>query len=37
VSIILGLAISEMHVTSLQFGYRCNSYELEALGYTWVT
>jgi hypothetical protein len=47
--IILGLAIGGMHVSSIGlaaggmpvsfgcFGYRCDSCELVALGYSWVT
>jgi hypothetical protein len=47
--IVLGLAIGGMPMSSIslatggmplsvgQFGYRCNSCELVALGYIWVT
>jgi hypothetical protein len=47
VSIVLGLVISGMHVSSVglatggmsvsvgQFGYRCGSCEFVALGYSW--
>jgi hypothetical protein len=49
VCIVLGLATGGMHVISVglatggmpmsvgQFGYRCDSCELVALGYNWVT
>jgi hypothetical protein len=49
VSIVLGLAIGGMHMSSVglvtsgilmsvgQFGYRCDSCGLVALGYSWVT
>jgi hypothetical protein len=49
VGIILGLATGGMLVRSVdlatdgmpmsfgRFGYRCNSFELVALGYSWVT
>jgi hypothetical protein len=49
VCMVLGLATGGMHVSSVglatggmpmsvgQFGYRCDSCELVALGYSWVT
>jgi hypothetical protein len=33
VGIVLGLAIGGMPASFGQFGYRCDSYELVALGY----
>jgi hypothetical protein len=32
-----GLATGGMPMNVGQFGYRCDSYELVALGYSWVT
>jgi hypothetical protein len=37
VSIVLCLDTGRVPVRSIQFGYRCNAYELEALGFSWVT
>jgi hypothetical protein len=37
VSIVLGLAIGGIPVSFDQFSYRCDSCELVALGYSWVT
>jgi hypothetical protein len=45
VCMVLGLATGGMPVSFIdfcyrsvgQFGYRCDSYELVALGYSWVT
>jgi hypothetical protein len=37
VGIVLGLATSGMPVSFAQFGYKCDSCELVALGYSWVT
>jgi hypothetical protein len=34
--ITLGMATGGMHVSSVDFGYRCDSCELVALGYSWV-
>jgi hypothetical protein len=36
-SALLVLATGGMPVSVGQFGYRCDSYELVALGYSWVT
>jgi hypothetical protein len=36
VSIVLSLTICGMHVSSVRFGYRCDSCEFLALGYSWV-
>jgi hypothetical protein len=33
----VGFGYSGMPVSVGQFGYRCDSYELVALGYSWVT
>jgi hypothetical protein len=33
----VGLATGGMPMSVGQFGYRCDSYELVALGYSWVT
>jgi hypothetical protein len=33
----VGLATGERHVSVGQFGYRCDTCDLVALGYSWVT
>jgi hypothetical protein len=37
VNVVHGLATCGMSVSFGRFGYRCDSYELVALGYNWVT
>jgi hypothetical protein len=37
VSIVLDLTTRGMHLSFGRFGYMCDTCELEALGYTWVT
>ncbi len=37
VCVVLGLATGGMPVSVGQFGYRCDSCELVALGYSWMT
>jgi hypothetical protein len=37
VSMVLGLATGGMHVSFGWFDYRCDSCELVAIGYSWVT
>jgi hypothetical protein len=36
VSIVLGLAIGEMYVSSVRFGYRYDACDLLTFGYSWV-
>jgi hypothetical protein len=33
----VGLVTGGMPMSVVQFGYRCDSYEFVALGYSWVT
>jgi hypothetical protein len=36
VSIVLGLTIGEMYVSSVRFGYRYDACDLLTFGYSWV-